>query len=205
MTMTQKRGPHYSQKCPFHITQHQPLTAKKSVGQCVACVSCGNQRLQHMKNDLHQIAYLTILELSPKYDKDHQTGASFATFIRSRVCGKLWDEKKKQLKSIPFPMLEPVREDNHVASNPLADGLTAAACQCQTIDETVTEHVDLAAFKSMLPQLLRALSKKEGMVLKLKFFKGCKAVDIAKQLGISEGRVSQLSSSALAKLKKAYL
>ena len=43
------------------------------------------------------------------------------------------------------------------------------------------------------------------MVLKLKFFKGCKAVDIAKQLGISEGRVSQLSSSALAKLKKAYL
>lgn len=203
--MTPQRGPHYSQKCPFHITKDQPLSAKKSVAQCVECVSCGNQRLQHMKPDLYQIAYLTILESSPKYNPDHQSGASYATFIRSRVCGRLWAEKKKHLKSIPFPALEAVRADYQVASNPLVDGLIAAACQCEGIDDTVAEHVDLETFKATLPQLLACLSKKEGMVLKLKFFKGYKAVEIAKMLQISEGRVSQLSRSALTKLKQTFL
>lgn len=43
------------------------------------------------------------------------------------------------------------------------------------------------------------------MVLKLKFFDGLKAVEMAKRLGISEGRVSQLLRTALTKLEKLYL
>ena len=57
--MAAQRGPHHSEKCPFHITPNQPLTAKKSITRCVECVTCGNQWLQGMKADLHQIAYLT--------------------------------------------------------------------------------------------------------------------------------------------------
>ena len=68
--MTPQRGPHHSEKCPFHITPNQPLTAEKSITRCVECVTCGNQRLQGMKADLHQIAYLTILECSPKYNSE---------------------------------------------------------------------------------------------------------------------------------------
>ena len=120
--MTQQRGPHYSKKCPFHITQNQPLTAKKSIARCVDCVSCGNQRLQRMKADLHQIAYLTILENSPKYNPEHQTDASFTTFIRSRACGKLWDERKKHLKWMPFSTVEAVQETQEFVANPLLIG-----------------------------------------------------------------------------------
>ena len=202
--MTPQRGPHHSKKCPFHMTPNQPLTAEKSITRCVECVTCGNQRLQQMKADLHQIARLAIAENSPKYNSEHQTDASFTTFIRSRVCGKLWDERKKHLKWIPFSTVEAVQETQAFVANPLVDGSTAEACQCEGIDETAARHLDLEKFKTLLPKLLACLSEKEGMVLKLKFFKGCKAVDIAKKLGISEGRVSQLSSSALAKLKKVY-
>ena len=187
--MTPKRGPHYSQKCPFHIIKDQPLSAKKSVAQCVDCVSCGNQRLQHMKTDLHQLAYLTILENSPKYNPTHQSGASFTTFIKSRVCGKLWDEKKKQLKSIPVPSLD----SDYTES------------QHQRIDDAVAWQVDLNRFKAALPQLIKCLPEKQATVLKLKFFEELKAVEIAKRLGISEGRVSQLSRLALTKMKRLYL
>lgn len=166
--MTQQRGPHYSKKCPFHITPNQPLTAEKSITRCVECVTCGNQRLQGMKADLHQIAYLTLLECSPKYNSEHQTDASFTTFIRSRVCGKLWDERKKRLKWIPFSTVEAVRETQTFVANPLVDRLTAEACQCESIDETVAFDVDLEKFKTLLPKLLSCLSEKEGMVLKLK-------------------------------------
>ena len=185
--MTPKRGPHYSQKCPFHIIKDQPLSAKKSVAQCVDCVSCGNQRLQHMKTDLHQLAYLTILENSPKYNPTHQSGASFTTFIRSRVCGKLWDEKKKQLKFVPVPSLD--GDDT----------------EGQQIDDVVAWQVDLNRFKAALPQLIKCLPEKQATVLKLKFFEELKAVEIAKRLGISEGRVSQLSRLALTKMKRLYL
>ena len=185
--MTPKRGPHYSQKCPFHIIKDQPLSAKKSVAQCVDCVSCDNQRLRRMKTDLHQIAYLTILENSPKYDPNHQSGASFTTFIRSRVCGKLWAEKKKQLKLIPVPSLD------------------GADTEHQRIDDAVAWQVDLNRFKAALPQLIKCLPEKQATVLRLKFFEELKAVEIAKRLGISEGRVSQLSRLALTKLKRLYL
>ncbi len=187
--MIPKRGPHYSQKCPFHIIKDQPLSAKKSVAQCVDCVSCGNQRLQHMKPDLHQLAYLTILENSPKYNPKHQSGASFTTFIKSHVCGKLWAEKKKQLKSIPVPSLD----SDYIES------------QHQRIDDVVAWQVDLNRFKAALPQLIKCLPEKQASVLKLKFFEGFKAVEIAKRLGISEGRVSQLSRLALTKMKRLYL
>ena len=187
--MTPKRGPHYSQKCPFHIIKDQPLSAKKSVAQCVDCVSCGNQRLQHMKTDLHQLAYLTILENSPKYNPTHQSGASFGTFIKSRVCGKLWDEKKKQLKFVPVPSLN----SDYTES------------QHQRIDDVVAWQVDLNRFKAALPQLIKCLPEKQATVLKLKFFEELKAVEIAKRLGISEGRVSQLSRLALTKMKRLYL
>ena len=185
--MTPQRGPHYSQKCPFHIIKDQPLSAKKSVDQCVNCVSCGDQRLQHMKADLHQLAYLTILENSPKYNPNHQSGASFTTFIKSRVCGKLWDERKKQLKSMP------------------PTTLNGNDTERQSLDESVAWQVDLNRFKAALPQLIKCLPEKQATVLKLKFFEELKAVEIAKRLGISQGRVSQLARLVLTKLKQLYL
>ena len=158
-----------------------------------------------MKADLHQIARLAIVESSPEYNSKHQTDASFTTFIRSRVCGKLWDERKKHLKWIPFSTVEAVQETQEFVANPLVDRLTAEACQCKGIDETAARHIDLERFKTLLPKLLSCLSEKEGMVLKLKFFEELTGVEIAKRLGISEGRVSQLSRTALTKLEKLYL
>lgn len=93
--MTYQRGPYHSDKCACYINPTQPLIANRSVTRCVKCVSCGNDRLQHMKTDLQQLAYLIILENSPKYNPDHHTGASYTTFIRSRVCAKPWNERKK--------------------------------------------------------------------------------------------------------------
>lgn len=203
--MTRQRGPHYSKKCPFHIIPNQPLTAEKSVTRCVKCVSCSDQRLQQMSADLHQIARLAIAENSPKYDPEHESGASFCTFIRSKVCNTLWNESEKLLQWMPCPTVEEVQEPQQFAANPLADGLAAEACQCEGVDETAAFDVDLERLKTLLPQLLSRLSEKEGLVLKMKFFEELKGVEIAKRLGISKGRVSQLSRSALTKLEKLYL
>ncbi|MYE88414.1 sigma-70 family RNA polymerase sigma factor [Candidatus Poribacteria bacterium] len=106
---------------------------------------------------------------------------------------------------MPFSTVEAVQETQEFVANPLVDRLTAEACQCEGIDETVTRHLDLKKFKALLPKLFSCLSEKEGMVLKLKFFEELTGVEIAKRLDISEGRASQLSRIALTKLEKLYL
>lgn len=203
--MTPHRGPHYSKNCPFHITKNQPLSAAESVVRCVECVTCGCDRLKPAKADLHQLAYLTIVENDPKYDQNHPSGASLGTFIRSRVCATLWNERDKDLNAIPYSALEGDNGAQHQKVNRLIDELVAESLLCESVEDTAIRHLDLENFKMALPQLLECLSEKERMVLEMKFYQGLKAVEIADRLGLSQGRVSQLHRKAIAKLGKAYL
>ena len=198
--MTPQRGPHYAKNCPFHIKPNQPLSAE-SVVRCVECVARGCDLLKRSKPNLHQLVYLTILENLPK----HKSGASLGTFIRSRVCAKLWNECDKALKAIPYSALEGDNGTQHQKVNRLIDELVAEALLHEGVEETVVRGLVLENFKIALSYLLGCLSEKERAVVELKFYEGLKGVEIGDRLGLSEGRVSQLSCKALAKLGKAYL
>lgn len=200
--MAQQRNPQNPAKCPFYMQPTDPLTAERSINRCVVCVTRGNQQLQCLKEDLRQTAYLTILEQTPEYDPAHQSGASFITFIRSRVCGKLWSQRREHLKSIPFPACEQGEDVLSSTHNPLVDRLAADACQCESVEDQATHRVEMERVKKLLPQFLEGLSEREQSVLKLKFFEAKKSVEIAKTVDVSEARVSQLIKTALAKLKK---
>lgn len=212
--MTQQRNPQNSAKCPFYIEPRSPLSAAESINRCVACATRRDQRLQCVKEDLRQIAYQTVLEVTPTYTPAHKSAASFTTFIRSQVCGKLWAEGKNYLQSIPFLSLDDTsraesqlyQEDSYpLENNSLIDKLVVNACQCEGVDEEVIHHVEVEQFEQLLPQLLERLSEKERGALVLKFFEGKKGDEIAKILGVTKGRVSQLINTACVKLKKGYL
>ncbi len=200
--MFSNKGPHYSAKCPFYISPNNPLSAETSVNRCVRCATCGHPRLEGMRADFRQVAYLTILEEEPKYDPDDPSGASFITFMKARICGRLWSERRKEAKYIPFSHDEPFVEDRR--PNPLGESLTAEACASESLEDEVCQKVEIEQFRSVLPQLLKRLSKKEQQAIMLKYFKHCSGLEISHQLSVSEGRVSQLLKSALSKLKKSH-
>ena len=201
--MFNDRGPHYSAKCPFYIEPKNPLSAENSIQQCVRCATSGHCHLQGMRDDFRQIAYLTILEDAPKYDPQHHSGASFITFMKKRICGALWSERRNALKYTPFSMDPPAEPD--ARPNPLVAGLTAEACASESLEDEVCEKIEVEDFRAALPQLLARLAKKERQAIALKYFKDCSGREIATQLRVSEGRVSQLLKSALGKLRKAHL
>lgn len=204
--MTQQRNPNNSEKCFFHIQPTSVLTADESITQCVKCITYGNQRLQSLKEDFHQIAYEAILKAKPEYNQSDQRGASFTTFIRSRVCGILWNARREALKrATPFPIAEAAGDTVPFAKNLLVDALVAEACQRGGVDERVICCVEVEQFKRLLPQLLTGLSERERRALKLRFFEEIKVVETAEVLGVTKGRVSQLIDTAFTKLKKAYL
>ena len=200
--MLRNRGPHDNAKCPFYVLPNNPLSAQTSIHKCVWCVCSGAPQLEGMREDLRQTAYLTILEEAPKYDPKHPSGASFITFIKSRVCGRLWSERRKASKYLPYAYEEPVTED--CSPNPLVAALTAETCASESLEDQVCQKIEIEAFRTVLPQLLERLSEKEHQAITLKYFKDCSGIDISRRLSVSEGRVSQLLKSALSKLKIAY-
>ena len=157
--MTKQQSPNNPEKCFFHIQPESVLTAEESIVQCVRCMTRGNQQLQSLKADFHQIAYQTTLEAKAEYDSADQRGASLITFTRDRVCGTLRNTKRKALKSIPFPVTEGVGDTESFGNNPLVDGLVADACQHEGVDEEVIRCVEVEQFERLLPQLLSCLSE----------------------------------------------
>ncbi len=198
-------NPSQRDRCPFNIVPNEPLSAEASIDQCVSCVCRNNTYLKSHDEDLRQLAFLTILEETPNYDPHHPSGASFITFIKAKVCIRLWREQRKLLKEMPYSHQECSEDNNEKKKNPLEASLIAQACAIENMADNVIQQIEVEFLRKCLPKLLEKLTKKEKRVIQMKFFETHSGVQIAQELNISEGRVTQLTHNALAKLGKAYL
>jgi RNA polymerase sigma factor (sigma-70 family) len=203
--MREDRHPGNRGQCPFYVDALDPLTADASICQCVACATRGDACLQARRDDFRQLAYLTILEETPKYDPAHPSQASFITFIKSRVCSALWSQRRKELKYLTFPLVEVEDADAPTSLNSLTSALYNAATESESMEDSVIEEIHVQQFRERLPVMLKRLSDQERKAVRLKYFHDYTGARIAEALGVSKGRVSQLMKTALSKLKNVYL
>lgn len=199
------RGPHNRAKCPFYVDPEDPLSAKASISKCVACVTYSNAHLKSLQEDLCQIGLLIVIEDTPKYDPAHPSGASYITYMKARVCTRLRSACEKELKYKYFSHEDSVKETDIRKSNLLVSRLMKEACERESEADLVVRRLEVEVLRKHLPQIMSKLSDKEHRVLELKYFQDLTGVEIAKTLGISEGRVSQLAKTGLEKAGKAYL
>jgi len=179
-------------------------------------------------DDLIQEGIVAALSSLERYDPSK---ASFTTFIMKRVKGAMYDylrkidwmprNLRKNVKMIEraiyeseeFPsdeeiarktgleLKEVVRARNEMMRKQL---LMIDAME----DEIVlkTEGPDENAYRELLVEEMKKaiekLSDKEKLVLSLRFEKDLSLKEIAKVLGVSESRVSQIISKSLLKIKK---
>lgn len=195
-------------KCPFYMDPDDVLTAEASIAHCVACATQGDACLQTRQDDFRQLAYLTILEETPKYDPAHPSQASFITFIKAKVCGKLWTQRRQELRYLTFPLVDvsvsPTDADAFRGFNSLTVALYNAAAESESLEDSVIEEIHIQQFRQRLPRLLKRLTDKERKAVRLKYFHDATGEKIADAIGVSKGRVSQILKSAISKLKNAY-
>ena len=168
--MKEYRHPGNRGKCPFYIDAGNVLTAEASICQCVACATCGHPELEARRDDFRQVAYLTILEETPKYDPAHPSQASFITFIKSRVCSCLWSERRRELKYQPLPVVETLVSESPKPLNPLTAALYRDACSRESLEVEVCEKIQIDQFREHLPAMLAQLTEQERKVVMLKYF-----------------------------------
>ncbi len=203
--MNTHRGPHFSAKCPFHVLPEDPLSATDSIAHCVKCVTSQNATLKDQSEDFKQTAFLTVIEATPKYDPDHPSGASFITFIKSKVCCALWQQRREVLKYLLCGDVASEEEETATEEpTPLAAHLRNAACSTESLEDNVIDDLETQQFQAALPALFLRLTDPEKIAIRLKYFSDATGTEIAKTLGVSHGRVSQLLKRARTKLRKAY-
>ncbi len=180
----------------------------RDLNRCADCMACVAPTLPSFRDDLLQIASITLLEKGPAFDPAHESCASFGTFIRPRICVSLTNARRKELIHHGRESHEPIRvSDMHNAADTEAD--SDMAFMSRTPDPTTESFVDtlvwdisVANFERALPELLNELTPREQQVFNC-IREDLRNTDIAEVLHLSPGRVSQLVNQVEIKLKRA--
>lgn len=178
------------------------------LNRCADCMACMAPKLPSFRDDLLQIASITLFEKGPAFDPTHKSRASFGTFIRPRICVSLTNARLKELDYHGRERLQPIGvSDTHHTADTEAD--TDMAFVPNVLDPTTESFVDaliwdisVANFESALPQLLNELTPRERQVFVF-IRQDMRNRDIAEALHLSPGRVTQLVNQVEIKLKQA--
>jgi RNA polymerase sigma factor for flagellar operon FliA len=170
------------------------------------------------REDMTSAAMVGLIDAANKYDPGK--GAKFKTFAEYRVRGAILDEMRKldwfsrsmrdKQTQLTQTMLRLERqlgrspEDTEMAAA-LNLGLNeyhtllgeVSHLGCVSLHETL-DHTEVAR---ILADILEELGEKERLVVALYYYEELTQKEIAEVLGVSEGRVSQLHSQALVKLR----
>lgn len=198
-------------KCPpyihegvFKATDETLTRFEGDLNRCAKCTACATPALPSFREDLLQIARITLWEKGPAFNPDHQRKASFRSYILPWICGALTREKKKEAQQCwrftPICYQEEASQENSEAprNEPENWGCALPDEKSDFVDRFIYEMWN-ADFEKAFPQLLQRLTKREQQVFTC-IRQNMKQIDIAKRLNLSKPRVSQLMKQVELKL-----
>ena len=198
-------------KCPLY--KHQGIFCPNDeiikyflpeLRQCAKCTAFAAPRRPDLQDDLLQIACLTLIEKGPAFNPEHQSGASFGTFIRPRICGALMDEKSRELthSTRELPSLYSASDASEALDPELKQDVGRLWEVPDPHAEFETELVRDISFNMALPKLMKMLTPREQEIF-ARLRENQRNSEIAKALTLSKARVSQLVTQVTRKLNHA--
>ena len=198
-------------KCPPYKHQGVFLPDNETVKSflpdlthCATCIANAAPRRNDLREDLLQVASLTLIDKGPAFNPEHESGANFRSFIRVRICGALMDVKEREVRPSTREVSMPDEEwDSHEVSD------SADETEIESLWQFPDPHAEFEnklvrdiSFASLLPELLKILTPRERKVF-IYLRENQQNHEIAKVLNISKSRVSQLVAQLTLKLTNA--
>lgn len=198
--------PPYKHQGTFHPDNETVTRFKPDLNRCAACMAYTPPQLPSFKEDLFQIASLTLCTKGPAFNPGHASGASFGSFIRPRICGHLMNAKNTELAHFRRYVLEAdAAPGSQEAAAPEMDrsvgSLSHTPDPQPDFEDTLIWEMWNADFERALPQFLQWMTSREREVFNL-MREDIRNCDIAKRLKLSKGRISQLTQQVELKLKQ---
>lgn len=197
-----------SKKCPlfrhegvFEATDEMLIRFQHDLNRCAQCTAYENPALPSFQEDLLQIARVTLWKKGPLFDPNHETKASFRTYILPWICGALTKAKKNEVQHYQHFILPSDEVNCPYEGSETQEQLLVSALKPETdfVDKLIWEMWN-ADFEKALPQLLQCLTKREQQVFTY-IRTNMKQCDISETLGLSKPRVSQLLKQVERKLR----
>lgn len=183
------------------LTQFEP-----DMKRCATCMACTPPQLPSLKDDLLQIARITLWKKGEMFDPKHRSGASFGSFIRPQICGHLMNAKRKELTHFrhyrPNSYVQQTPQESPDTGMTQSDDFLINVVDVQVgFEDTLIWDMWNTDFDRALPQLLQQLTPREQQVFNL-IRSDVRNCDIAKMLKLSDGRITQLTQQIEMKLKR---
>lgn len=186
-------------KCPSYnhegIFKADDETLKSffpDLSACATCMSKTPPKRMDLEDDLFQVGALTLIDKGPQFNPAHESGASFRSFIRVRICGALMDAKKREIKLSHREVPTAYVPVNQMSENQMSETHTASVLQYPDPQADFEDRLaaDLS-FREVLPHLLKLLTPGERKVFSY-LREDWQHHEIAETLNLSKGRVSQV-------------
>ena len=196
--------PPYKHEGVFYPDDDTVKSLLPDLEHCAACMADTPPQRPELRDDLLQIASLTLIEKGPDFNPTHESGANFRSFIRVRICGALTNAKKREVRYSHRETLESdeewdTDETSDASRNPKIGLLLEVPDPYAEFENELVRNI---SFVSVLPELLQTLTRQERAVFDCvrKQQSNCQ---IAETLKISRARVSQLVAQITLKLSRA--
>ena len=168
-------------------------------------------RYSELGEEAQEVAQLYFLDAVNTFDPER--GAAFGAYVKSHVYGGLrtyWlAELRRRARELRPDALEGEESGGEEQETGVWDAVFLAAKGIGPSGSAemggLGRHMDGYAavdFRDEVEEALRALTQREREVVRELYFRDCPAHAAAKHLNLSEGRVSRLKNSALAKLRQ---
>jgi len=196
--------PRYKHQGIFRPNDEMVKPLLPDLNQCAVSTAYAAPKRPDLRDDLLQIASLTLIEKGPKFNPAHHSRASFATFIRPRICGALMHEKERELthSTRERPSFDggwDPSEDPDAEVNQDIGRLWEVADPRAEFEAELVRNI---SFNTALPKLLKMLTPREQEIFAC-LRANHQNCDIAKALALSEARVNQLVTQVTRKLTRA--
>lgn len=201
--------PPYSHKGEFYPSNETLTGLLPDLRRCANCIAYEPPSIPSFRDDLIQIASITLMKRGPEFDPYHKSGASFGSFIRPRICISLANARRKELKyhsrersgcfiESDVPSLQNCDCVNESGIDFISN--TSDVNSDCFVDSLIWD-ISVDNFGKAIPELIKVLTHREQQVFAC-IREDMPNCDIAKMLNLSQPRISQLSRSIEQKLRK---
>lgn len=158
-------------------------------------------RLPHSvsEEELHSAGMVGLLKAARSYDPSR--GAEFKTYAYHRIRGAMLDELRS-LDFLPRSLREKAREKGEQAPAVIGLPTDEDGSDSLEVEAMISGAIENQELAEALQIAIRSLPDKMRVVMHLYYNEGRRMREIGEELNLTESRVSQIHSAAVARLRR---